>query len=103
MIDYTTLEAVKLAHRIDHDDDDTHLELLIKAASRQVSDYLKTPDGEQPEALEYLREDIQLATIMLVGFLYANSDADPEKAFDPGYLPAPVQSLLYPLRTPTAV
>jgi hypothetical protein len=103
MIDYTDLTAVKAAHRIDHDDDDTHLELLIKAATRQVSGYLKTPDEEQPEYLADVREDVQLATIMLVGFLYANSDADPAKAFDPGYLPAPVQSLLYPLRTPTAV
>lgn len=102
MIDYTTLEAVKAAHRIDHDDDDGHLSLLITAATRQVSGYVGA-EAPDPEFLSEVREDVQLATIMLVGFLYANSDADPAKAFDPGYLPAPVQSLLYPLRTPTAV
>jgi hypothetical protein len=103
VIDYTSIEAVKLGLRIDHSDDDPHLELLIKAATRQVSGYLKTADEDQPELLTEVPEDVQLATLMMVGFLYANSDADPNKVFDPGYLPAPVQSLLYPLRTPTAV
>ena len=100
MIDYTTLEAVKLGLRIDHIDDDAHLSLLITASTRQVASYLKAvaPD---PEFLSDVPEDVQLATIMLVGFLYNNPDNNQDKAFDPGYLPAPVQSLLYPLRTPT--
>lgn len=100
MTDYVTLEATKLALRIDHDDDDAHLGLLISGASRMVAQYLK---GNAPE-IEYPEEadpEIKIATIMLVGHLYNNPDSDPDKAFDPGYLPAPVQSILYPLRTPT--
>jgi hypothetical protein len=100
VIDYTSLAAAKLALRIDHDDDDAHLSLLIKAASRMVAGYLKdaAPD---PEYLAEVPEDVQIAAIMLVGILYNNPDSDPDGAFDPGYLPAPVQSILYPLRTPT--
>ena len=100
MIDYTSLEAVKLALRIDHEDDDTNLALLITASTRMVASYMKdaAPD---PEYLAEVPEEIQFATIMLVGILYANTDSDEGKLYDPGYLPYPVQGLLYPLRTPT--
>lgn len=100
MTDYTTLEELKPALRIDHEDDDTMLEILIKASSQLVSEYLKdsAPESDYPAEVP---ERVRLATIMLVGYFYRNPDADPEKAFDPGYLPAPVQSILYPLRKPT--
>jgi uncharacterized phage protein (predicted DNA packaging) len=100
VIDYTTLEATKSALRIDHDDDDANLSLLITASTRMVASYLKAA-APDPEFLSEVSEEIQVATIMLVGYLYANPDSNPDKAFDPGYLPAPVQSILYPLRTPT--
>lgn len=98
-MDYATLDEVKLGLRIDHDDDDAHLTILITGSSRMVAQYLKSAAPEDSSG--DVPEEIKIATIMLVGYLYANPDSDPDKAFDPGYLPAPVQSILYPLRTPT--
>lgn len=103
-------ERVKTALRIDHSDDDAQLDILISAASRAVARYLKgqagdllsinSPPDSPPNDLEAVPEDVAMAVIYLTGVWYRNPDNDIEKAWEAGYLPAPVVSLLYPLRDP---
>ena len=96
MADLATLEQVKQGLRVDADntDDDALLALLIKAASERIAGYIKSdiPDPV-PNA-------VAVATILLVGHLYKNTDSDPDEAFDLGTLPHPVTALIYHLRDP---
>jgi uncharacterized phage protein (possible DNA packaging) len=103
---FATLEETKQALRIYHDDDDSTLNLLIGAATGAVANYLKSAadpyldsGGSVPSGVD-VPPVIKTATIMLVGYLYKNPDQDPDKDFERGYLPAPVTTLLYPLRDP---
>lgn len=91
------LDEVKNALKIEEDDYDTTLALLIEAASEAVLNYLKVEDTEYASGAP---NAVKVATILLVGYLYENPDADPEKAFVNNYLPGPVVSLLYNLRDP---
>lgn len=96
--------------RRDTSDDDALLDLLIEAASGAVVNYLgegadawldsngdliedSNGDNDAPEA-------VKGAVLYLTGWLYRHRDEDVEKAFQPGYLPAPVTAMLYPLRDP---
>lgn len=106
-----TLERVKQVLRVRHDDDDEMLNLIIGSASRSVLRYLKgqasevlsidSPPDSPPNDLSAVAEDVQFATIILVGMLYRNPDNDTEAAFELGQLPKAVTSILYPLRDPT--
>ncbi|MBZ9653540.1 head-tail connector protein [Phyllobacterium lublinensis] len=96
MADLATLAQVKQGLRIDvtNTDDDALLNLLIKAASERIVGYIKT---EIPDPVP---NAVAVATIILVGYLYQNTESDPDKAFDLGTLPYPVTSLIYHLRDP---
>jgi uncharacterized phage protein (predicted DNA packaging) len=94
MVELATLEQVKLALKVDADDDDATLELLIKAASERIAGYIKT-DMANP-----VPDAVVVSTIMLVGYMYKNPDSDPYKDFHLGKLPYPVTSLIYHLRDP---
>jgi hypothetical protein len=90
----------------DTTDDDTHVELLISAASRAVMNYCNTniddftDSAGEPYAVDTagdplnIPEDIQLATLYLVAWFYRNRDSDPDKEMPAGWLPAPCISLL---------
>lgn len=98
-----SLEEVKTGLRIDSTDDDTLLEALILAASSAVVNYLKgqaatvlSNSDSPPETPPVVKQ----ATVLLVSYLYSNSDSDKDGAFEMGYLPKPVMALLYPLRDP---
>lgn len=106
-----TLEQAKAHLRVDTDAGDGDLELKIKAASRAVLRYLKNgadpftdSAGEPYEDTDgvalNIPEDVQDATLMMLGYLDRTRDSDPEKAFEMGCLPRPVMALLYPLRDP---
>jgi hypothetical protein len=108
MVALVTLEQVKEALHVDTDDDDGPLGLYIEAASAAVINYLKgqaealldlDSSGEIPSGVE-VPAPIAVATIALVGHYYREPDGDEQKAFERGYLPAPVTALLYPLRDP---
>lgn len=47
-----------------------------------------------------IADPIKSATLLMLGFLYRDRDENADKAFEMGYLPAPVTALLYPLRDP---
>lgn len=103
MADLASLREVKNGLRVDTDDDDQHLNLLISAASLRVRAYL---DARADEVIDENGETndarIKTAIIMLVGYYYRNPDQDPDGDFDVGRLPKPVSSMLYQLRDPIA-
>ena len=110
------LSAARDWVRVDSTDDDAMLEATLEAASDLIVNYLGTDALERLGMLNsdaVVEEDsngvatadvpaaVLGATRYLVAWLYRNRDADPEKAFFAGYLPAPVTAMLYPLRDPT--
>lgn len=106
MVWLVSVDEVKAMQRLDGDDIDTTLMLLIPAASGAVVNYLKSgadafigEDGEVTD-LEAVPPEVRAATVILVGHMMRNPDSDTEGAFEPGYLPRPVTALLYPLRDP---
>ena len=106
MAAFVTLDEVKPSLRIDFDDDDALLSMLIEAATGAVINYLKSAadqyldsGGEVPSGME-IPAEIRFATIFLVGVMYRSPDQDQDGAFERGYLPMPVTALLYPLRDP---
>lgn len=111
-----SLEVASSHLRRDTTADDPDLELKIKAASKAVVTYLKTPsfadsNGDIPEdsngiALD-VPEDVQVATLLLIGEYYRQRDANAgqtglvNEQYGYGYLPQAVIGLLYPYRVPT--
>lgn len=103
-------DKVKKALRIDSDDDNDLLDLLISAASRRIVRHLKGQAGEllsidsppdsPPNDLDAVPEDVQGAVIFLTGILYRSPDNDTDDAFADGELPKPVKAMLRPLRDP---
>lgn len=108
-----SLDAAKKMQNWDHNFDDWKIDFCLNAASAAVIRYLKsrvdewliTDSAGDIELDEYdnpmgVPYDVQCATIMLAGWMLANPDGDPDKAFEFGYLPKPVMGLLYSLRDP---
>lgn len=106
-----SLEKAKEVLRVEHDDDDGMLTLLLSAASRSVVEYLKgeagdflnidSPADSPPNDLDAVDERVSASVIVLAGMLYKEPDGDTAKAFSQGYLPWIVTAMLYPLRVPT--
>lgn len=109
-----SLAAAKKQVRVDHDEEDGHIELLTLAASAAVLDYLKDgatfldSDGAveqdsngEPQGVPY---QVQAATLLMLGDLYMNREPvggdKVDGQFGYGYLPRAVVALLYPLRDP---
>lgn len=118
-----TLQQASDHLRRDTDADDADLSLKVLAASSAVLAYLKSrrnlyvneTDENGDDVLDSaglpipavdsagemtVRYNIQAATLLMLGYLYRDRDADSDKAYQQGYLPAPVTALLYPLRDP---
>lgn len=97
--------------RRDTDADDIDLSLKIAAASRSVLNYLGAGadfflSSDRVVQLDSnldpigIPEEVQMATLILIGEFYSDRQADKTDRWMHGYLPAPVINLLYPLRTP---
>lgn len=119
---YVTLARAKQHLNMDHDEDDTLIEVYVQAASGAVKNYLKSAspyeverDSNDDPILDssgdpmYVVDSagdklvsypVQAAVLLMVGFLYKDRDENPDSAFDRGYLPKPVTALLYSLRDP---
>lgn len=119
---YVTLERAKAHLNMDHDEDDNLIGLYITAASRAVKNYLKSgspfkieTDSDGNDVLDssgdpvyerdssgakIIAEEVQAATLLLIGHLYKDRDENPDGAFEAGYLPKPVTALLYAIRDP---
>lgn len=119
---YVTLDRAKTHLNMDHDEDDNLIGMYITAASRAVKNYLKSgspfkveTDSDGNDVLDssgdpvyerdssgakIIAEEVQAATLLLIGHLYKDRDENPDGAFEAGYLPKPVTALLYALRDP---
>jgi uncharacterized phage protein (predicted DNA packaging) len=97
-----TVQDTKAALRIDHDDDDAMIEMLLRAASSQVMTYLKG-SADDPYDYPEIPNDVQLAVMFLVGIYYRTMDSNPDGIFSDTELPAPVRSILWPYRIPVAI
>ena len=105
-----SLEDAKRHLRVTGDDDDTSITLLAQAASAAVlgyigieQDFLDTfgePDYETVDDPTGVPEDVQAATLILVGVLYKDRDGGNEAGWSDGDLPLVVRSLLRPYWTP---
>jgi hypothetical protein len=119
---YVTLARAKQHLNMDHDEDDTLIEVYVQAASGAVKNYLKSAspyeverDSNDDPILDssgdpvyvvdssgdkLISYPVQAAVLLMVGFLYKDRDENSDQAFQAGYLPKPVTALLYPLRKP---
>ena len=106
-----TLDQVKARLRIDTDASDADLEDMIEGASGAVVNYLKagadvfldTAGAPTVDTGGYalgVPDEVQTATLLLVGYFYRHRDENPDGEYEMGYLPKPVMALLYPLRDP---
>lgn len=113
MIELVTLGQARQVLQMTHNAQDDVIVTLIRAASRMVLTYLKleedaylnsdgTMDNES-ETLGYneVPEEVQAATLYLVSVLFRDRDGAESEKWQQGYLPTPVVSMLYPLRTPS--
>lgn len=116
MVALVTLAQVRSMLRIGEIDDspmpafedDAILEnVYIPAASLAVTGYLKGQAdtvipglADSPQTAEGCPEDVQIATIILIGMIYREPDGDEAKNFGHGKLPDMVTSLLYRYRDP---
>jgi len=107
-----SLARAKSHLRITGTDDDSDVELKLKAASRAVlryidsdQDFLDTfgePDEESDGVALGIPDDIQAATLLLLGDLYKEREGVNASQWEHGFLPVAVVSLLYSYRTPTS-
>lgn len=119
---YVTLARAKQHLNMDHDEDDTLIDVYVRAASGAVKSYLKSASPYEVErdsnddiildssgdpiyvvdsaGDKLVSYPVQAAVLLMVGFLYKDRDENPDSAFDRGYLPRPVTALLYSLRDP---
>jgi len=106
-----TLDQAKAHLRVTHDGDDEDITLKVHAASGAVINYLKSAadvfldtSGEvlgmsDSPPVSAAPKVVQQATLLLLGWMFSFREGDAD-TFTPGYLPAPIVSLLYPLRDP---
>lgn len=108
---FVSLTQAKSHLRIDTADEDTHLDLLIDAATEAVHGYIKPgPDLFFDSAGDVIVDssgdpigipaDVKAATLLMLGYLYKDRDNDAGKEYERGYLPRPVTALLYRYREP---
>lgn len=111
MVMLVSLQQAKDHLRIDTSDGDNDLTLKIHAASGAVLNYIRSGADEftdsagdaivdsngNPLGIPY---EVMAATLLMIGYLYKDRDADPDKAYQMGYLPPAVTALLYPHRDP---
>jgi hypothetical protein len=118
-----TLEEAKEHLLVDFDSADSDITLKIRSASGAVLNYLKNrtklyqveidddgypvldSQGDPHYVLDsqgnrLVRDEIKHATLLLVGIFFRDRDGADTTIWQPGFLPAPVTALLYPLRDP---
>ena len=126
LIAYVTLAQAKQHVQVDDSYHDEYLQHLIYAASAAVKNHLgdnsayraALDDDDEPaydsnyEPVladlsgmtqdERARPEVKHAVLLLVGEWFRNREGEGGGYDAAGYLPRPVQALLYPLRDPTA-
>jgi hypothetical protein len=104
-----SLTQAKSHLRVDGSAEDTHITLLVRAASASVIEYIRSGADAFTDSAgdvivdsagdpEGIPENVQVATLILIGYFYRWRDEN--KDFERGYLPQPVTALLTPYRDP---
>jgi hypothetical protein len=107
---FVSMAQVKARLRIDNDAEDGDLQDLIEQSTAVITAYLKTPgiyedsSGTIPvdtagDPIGVPRE-VQLATLMLIGFMYRDRDGADMANWQQGFLPWQVTATIYHLRDP---
>lgn len=101
-----TIAETRHSLRFNEDDSDVRLGLMIQAASESILRYLKITGDEYRDTAGdiipgNIPTDIKMATIMFVGIMDRNTDANEDQIFKSDFLPAPVEAILHSLRDPT--
>jgi len=109
ILEYVTLEEAKKHLAMDHDEDDSLIQIYINAASNAVQNYMTGSTGielhpEHPDVMP-VPPVVKQAVLLLIGDFYKNRES---KTDDPvigveygfGHLPRTVIALLYAYRTP---
>ncbi len=96
-MEWVTLEDAKNHLRYDDDSNDANLTMYILAAEAAVKRYIT----ETVTAAN--TPDIKVAVLLLVGHYDYHRNISKDTPENGNYLPAPVQSLLWPYRKPTAI
>lgn len=102
-VDLVTLEQAKLRIRMQHDLLDDDIQIMIDAGTEAVLQYLGVEESEYEDSSGGLAQDPParvVDAILEYVRIRSRGAADADK-FQPGYLPSSVQSILYPLRTPS--
>lgn len=93
-----TLPEVKEHLRYDTDDNDSNLNIYIKAAENAVLNYV-TDTFENNEYPDVFKQ----AVLLMVGMFDTDREPSKESPITDNYLPAAVRALLYSYRTPTVI
>lgn len=100
-----TIDEVKTHLRIQHDEEDTYIESLIKQAQQAAEDYCRTTfqnqavtDDEGNELEIPVPEPVRLAVILMTSFYYENRDIPDMTTYKATRMA--FDSLLYPYRDP---
>lgn len=102
MPDLVTLDEVKAHLRIDDDDFNGALQLLIGAASELVLDFMQAAPGQFVDVQTVPRQ-VKVAVMVLVGIYSRNPDDLGAGAFEDGRLPPVIRASLRGLRRPVVV
>lgn len=93
-----TIDDAKKWIRVDGSAMDADIELALAGATASVYAYLKRPapysEDEPPP------ENVVQAVVLLAGMFIRDPDIADHAAWMAGYPPAPIVSILYPLRDP---
>ena len=93
-----TITEVKEHLRYDTDDNDSNLNIYIKAAENAVLTYVTDTfeNGLYPDVFKQ-------AVLLMIGMFDTDREPSKDSVINDNYLPAPVRALLYPYRTPTVI
>lgn len=107
---FVTIDQVKARLRIDNEDEDDDITLMIEQATAVITAYLKIPDAYQDSAGQIpldsygdpigVPREVQLSTLILIGYLYRDRDGADMAQWQQGYLPWQVTVPIYHLRDP---
>ena len=108
---FVSLDQVKARLRIDNDDEDIDLIGMIEQCTSVITAYLKLPGAYQDSSGQIpvdsngdplgVPSEVQLATLLLIGFMYRDRDGSDMANWQQGFLPWQVTAPIYHLRVPT--
>lgn len=110
---FVSLDQAKLRLKVDNDQQDSDIELMIAGASKACFRYMGeigtstftdsagTVMEDSNGVVIGVPEDAQNACLVLVGMWLRDPSGVEAGSWERGYLPAPVTALLYPFRRPS--